>query len=113
MIDFERLNKIKALVELVLGYDTEKLRNENDVRRIQLWNEIKNNESIFEQEFIRDLPTDLREEIASQFSFAELRLASVEQVGDESPGISSSFNKAELAIAPIYDRYSVLDVSSA
>jgi hypothetical protein len=113
MVDYNRLSKIKTAVDLVLSYDLEKLRNEDEVRKLQLWNEIKNSEKIFEQEIIPDLPQDVRDDMSSQFSFAELRLAVAEQGDKEQMGISHNFNEEELSIVPIYDKYNLFDVSSA
>ena len=113
MIDNNRLSKIMEPVKLILTYDLEKLSNEDEVRRIQLWNDLKNSESIFEQELCFDLSQDLKADINSQFSFAELRLAAAEPRNSEASGIGNSFNETELALIPAYDKFNILDVLSA
>jgi len=41
MIDYDRLQQNKTTVDIVLSYDLERLCKENDVRRLQWWNEIR------------------------------------------------------------------------
>lgn len=113
MVDNDRLNTIMKPVRLIFTYDLEKLSHEDEVKRIQLWNELKNSESIFDRELCMDLSPDLRADIASQFSFAELRLAVAEQADAEPTSISKVFNRTELAIVPEYDQYNIFDVASA
>jgi hypothetical protein len=113
MVDNDRLSTIMEQVRLIFTYDLEKLSHEDEVKRIQLWNELKNSESIFDRELGMDLPPDLRADIASQFSFAELRLAVAEQAELEPTSISNVFNGTELSIVPDYDKYNIFDITSA
>jgi hypothetical protein len=113
MVDNDRLNKILEPAKLIFTYDLEKLSHEDQVKRIQLWNELKNSESIFDRELCMDMSQDLRADIVSQFSFAELWLAVAEQVEVEPTSISKVFNVTELAIVPEYDKYNIFDITSA
>ena len=113
MVDNDRLSTIMEPVRLIFTYDLEKLSHEDEVKKIQLWNELKNSESIFDRELGMDLPPDLRADIASQFSFAELRLAVAEQSEVEPTSISNIFNGTELSIVPDYDKYNIFDITSA
>jgi hypothetical protein len=113
MVDNDRLSTIMEPVRLIFTYDLEKLSHEDEVKKIQLWNELKNSESIFDRELGMDLPPDLRADIASQFSFAELRLAVAEQSEVEPTSISNVFNGTELSIVPDYDKYNIFDIASA
>jgi len=49
--DENKLKQLKQPVDIVLSYDLEKLRHENDTKRAVLWNQIKSNQTIFEREF--------------------------------------------------------------
>ena len=58
MVDNDRLSTIMESVRLIFTYDLEKLSHEDEVKKIQLWNELKNSESIFDRELGMDLPAN-------------------------------------------------------
>ena len=112
MIDQDKLKQLTRIVDLVLSYDLEKLCREDAAKRVGFYNQIKTSESIFEQEFVPESSSGLKEEVLSQFSFAKALLAAAEQVNNEQIGILENFNSKELALVPTFDKYSIFDIST-
>lgn len=111
MIDNQRLQQLQQSVELVLNDDMEKLSSDN-VKRLELWNNIVNSENTFEKDFMHNISTDLTTDIVSKFSFAKLRLAVADLADDEQTGIASGFNQEEISLVSEFDKYNTFDMSS-
>ena len=77
---------------------------------MRLWNQIVQDENTCEEEFIGALPSDLADDILSQFAFAKLRLAAAEQLNGGQSDIIGSFNQDELLLVANYDRYNAFDI---
>src|ERR1039457_3582502 len=97
-VDEVRLKGLRQPVDIVLDCDLEKLRRKDEVSRAQLWNQIRSNESAFEQEFHGELPQERRGEIASAFTLSRLLLAAAAHANDEHSPILKNFSTVEITL---------------
>lgn len=111
--DENKLQQLKQPVDIVLNYDLEKLRHENDTKRAVLWNQIKSNQNIFEREFRVGLSQEEMEKITSDFTLAQLLLAAAAKANGEKTPIIKRFSAKELDLVSNYERFNHFDVLNA
>jgi Divergent InlB B-repeat domain len=111
--DDNKLQQLKQPVDIVLSYDLEKLRHENDTKRAVLWNQIKTNQTIFEREFMVELSQEEIKRIVSDFTLAKLLLATAAKSNGEKTPIIKKFNAKELDLVSNFERFNHFDVLSA
>jgi len=99
-------------VNIVLDSDLEQLRRMDDVKRIEVWNQIEHNQNRFEEEFIHRLPKDIMLNSRSKFSFAKLLLAAAAHANGEESPIVERFSKKELSLVEYFEKFTVFDVLS-
>ena len=110
--DENKLKQLKQPVDIVLNYDLEKLRHENDTKRAVLWNQIKSNQTIFEREFRVGLSQEETEQIMSDFTLAQLLLAAAAKTNGENTPIIRRFSAKELELISNYERFNHFDLLS-
>jgi hypothetical protein len=104
--------KVIKPVNIILDGDLEQLRRMDEVKRIDLWNQIEHNQNIFEEEFATRLPRDVMLNSRSKFSFAKLLLATAAHVNNEESPITERFNEKELALVEEFEKFNVFDILS-
>jgi len=111
--DENKLQQLKQPVDIVLNCDLEKLRHENDTKRAVLWNQIKSNQTIFEQEFRVGLSQEETDQIMSDFTLAQLLLAAAAKANGEKTPIIKRFSVKELDLVSSYERFNHFDILNA
>jgi hypothetical protein len=111
--DENKFKQLKQPVDIVLSYDLEKLRHENDTKRAVLWNQIKSNQTIFEQELRVGLSQEETDQIMSDFTLAQLLLAAAAKANGEKTPIIKRFSVKELDLVSSYERFNHFDILNA
>ncbi|MFC1926708.1 hypothetical protein ACFLWV_03030 [Chloroflexota bacterium] len=99
-------------VNIVLDSDLAQVRKMDEVKRIELWNQIEHNQNIFEGEFITRLPRDIMLNTKSKFAFAKLFLAAAAHINNEESPITERFSDKELALVTDFEKFNVFDILS-
>jgi hypothetical protein len=111
-IDITKLKQLKQPVDLVLSYDLEKLRHEDEIKRASLWNQVKNSENLFEREFLPDLLQEERNKTISEFVLARLLLATAARVNNDQIYVVKQFSNTELDLISNIEKFNVFDILS-
>ena len=110
--DWGLFDEVMRLANSVLDSDLEGLRRMDEVKRIDHWNHIEQDQNRLDQEFASRLPRDIAMNSRSNFSFARLLLAAAAHVNGEESPIIERFNSTELALVENFERFNVFDISS-
>ncbi len=110
--DWKCIRDLLKPVEQVLGYDFEKLKRMDKIRRTEIWNNIVINQQKFEDGLCGEIERDINDEISGKFSLAKLVLGTAVYVNkEESPAIKE-FNETELGLLRDFEKYNVFDILS-
>lgn len=111
-IDEKKLRLLMEPVTVVLGYDLEKLRHENEVKRASLWNQIKSAETLLERQYYPELTLEERADKAREITLARLLLAAAAYINGEKNPIIQHFSEAELTLINTFERNNLFDILS-
>lgn len=107
--DWAKLEKVLQPADIVLGYDLEKLRRVDKVKRAEMWKKIEDSQGIFEEELVTRLPKDVRADSTSKLTLARLLLTAVAHTNGEEGTTPADFNEKELALIHDFEKYNVFD----
>jgi hypothetical protein len=105
--DFEKLADLMKPVKFIVDSDLEHLRRMDEVKRVDLWNQIEHNQNAFEQQFATTLPRDIMLKNRSDFAFAKLLLAAAAHINNEDTPLTEKFNDKELALVENFERFNI------
>jgi hypothetical protein len=108
MVEQDRYDQLKRALDQVLRYDLEKLRRESDIKRVELYNQLKTCQDLFEQDSVQELP----EELMGALSFAFLLLGVTAVLNGEQTGQNSQYSQSEMELVTAPDKYRILDLLS-
>jgi hypothetical protein len=112
-IDSTRLKQIIQPIDLVLKYDLENLRRENELKRASLWNQVETSNKLYVKEFLASQPVESKDKISSEFMLAKLLLSTAAKLNNDQPLIVKQFNEFELALITEFEKFNVFDILSA
>lgn len=109
-VDYPGLNKLQEpAVRMLKNYDLAKLRRLSEDERMEMWNEIEENQKKYEKTFVSKLDSDLVQSVSSKFSLSKLLLAAAADANKEDNPIIQKFSQKELSLVEDFERFRVFD----
>lgn len=112
-VDYKELKLLLEPVDRILkNYDLVMLRRMDEYDRMEIWNDIQENQKKYEKSFIPKLESDLVQSVSNKFSLAKLLLAAAADANKEDNPIILTFSQEELALVEDFERYRIFDILS-
>ncbi len=105
-------DEVVRAVNAVLDSDLEQLRRRDEVKRIDLWNQIEHSQNVFDDEYSTRLPRDIAMDTRSKFALSKLLLAAAAHVNGEESPVINQFNEKELTLVENFEKFNVFDILS-